>query len=408
LFTNWRRNTTYFITSQMISLLGSSLVQYAIFWHITLTTKSGIYATLAIICGFLPTFLLSPFAGVWADRYNRKHLIIIADASIALATLILAIIFATGYQPIWLFLVAMIVRAFGAAVQNPSVGALLPSIVPLDKLTRVNGINSSVQSAMFLISPMAAGALYGAVSMQSIFMIDVLTAVLAITVMLTKVRVPVFESKDKIRNNYAQEFTEGLKYIWSQKYLRNLFVFMSFFIFMAAPGSMLTPLQVVRNYGGEIWHLIAIEVGFSSGMIVGGLIISAWGGFRNRIRSMVLATVVLGISTLILGVPIPFFIFMGVMIICGLFLPLFNTTVVVLLQEKVGPDYLGRVFGVNTMIASSMMPMGMLIFGPLADIMPIEWLMLFSGVLIVLSAIALNRNKPLLAIGLKSQPDHGQ
>src|SRR5690554_4174095 len=89
--TNWKKNIILFLTSQTISLFGTSLVQYAIMWHITLTTQSGVMMTIAIICGFLPTFFLSPFAGVWADRFNRKLLIILSDSMIALTTLVLAI-----------------------------------------------------------------------------------------------------------------------------------------------------------------------------------------------------------------------------------------------------------------------------------------------------------------------------
>ena len=84
---DWKRNTILFLTSQTLSLFGTSLVQYAILWYITLNTQSGVMMTIYIICGFLPTFFLSPFAGVWADRYNRKLLIMLSDSMIALSTL---------------------------------------------------------------------------------------------------------------------------------------------------------------------------------------------------------------------------------------------------------------------------------------------------------------------------------
>ena len=99
-------------------------------WHITLTTESGLMMTLYIICGFIPTFILSPVAGVWADRYNRKMLIILADGLIAMATLILAILFLMGFDAIWLFFVMAAIRAFGTGIQMPAVGAILPQIVP--------------------------------------------------------------------------------------------------------------------------------------------------------------------------------------------------------------------------------------------------------------------------------------
>ena len=127
---NWLKNIILFLSSQTISLFGSSLVQYAIMWHITLTTESGLMMTLYIICGFIPTFILSPVAGVWADRYNRKMLIILADGLIAIATFILAILFLMGFDAIWLLFVMAAIRAFGTGIQMPAVGAILPQIVP--------------------------------------------------------------------------------------------------------------------------------------------------------------------------------------------------------------------------------------------------------------------------------------
>src|SRR3954449_6833269 len=118
---NWKKNIILFLSSQTVSLFGSSLVQYAIMWHITLTTQSGVMMTLFIICGFIPTFILSPIAGVWADRYNRKILIILADGLIAVATLILAILFLMGFDAIWLLFVIAAIRAFGTGVQMPAV-----------------------------------------------------------------------------------------------------------------------------------------------------------------------------------------------------------------------------------------------------------------------------------------------
>ena len=156
---HWKKNISLFLSSQMISLFGSSIVQYAILWHITLTTESGLMMTVYIICGFIPTFILSPFAGVWVDRYNRKHLIILADGMIAFATLILA--------DIILFRLQLDMAAFchrgdprvRCGVQMPAIGVILPQIVPTDKLTKVNGINGSLQSMVLLVSPMV-GALF--------------------------------------------------------------------------------------------------------------------------------------------------------------------------------------------------------------------------------------------------------
>jgi len=146
---SWKKNVVLFIASQVISLFGTSLVQYAIMWHITLTTQSGIMMTISIICGVLPTFFLSPFAGVWADRYNRKTLIILSDSMIAVATLVLAILFFMGHDALWLLFLASALRAFGSAVQTPAVGAFLPQLVPEAQLTKVNPNQASLRNRRY-------------------------------------------------------------------------------------------------------------------------------------------------------------------------------------------------------------------------------------------------------------------
>ncbi|MDR1095619.1 MAG: MFS transporter, partial [Spirochaetaceae bacterium] len=131
---NWKRNTTLFLLGQGLSLFGSMLVQYAITWHVTLETQSGSMMTLFIVAGILPMFFVSPFAGVWADRFNRKYLINGADAVIAVVSLVMAVCFFLGFNYIWLLFVCTALRALGQGVQQPAVGAFLPEIVPQEHL----------------------------------------------------------------------------------------------------------------------------------------------------------------------------------------------------------------------------------------------------------------------------------
>ncbi|SHI51847.1 MFS transporter [Desulfosporosinus lacus] len=397
---DWKKNIILFLTSQTISLFGSSLVQYAIMWHITLTTQSGIMMTIAIICGFLPTLLLSPFAGVWADRYNRKTLIILSDSMIALSTLVLAILFLTGYGSLWLLFVTSAIRALGSAIQMPAIGAFLPQIVPEDKLTKVNATNGSIQAIVMLMSPMVSGALLTMVTIEMIFFIDVFTAAIAVLVLILFLHVPVHEkAQAKQTTSYFSDMHEGFNYIKNHAYIKRFFLFCTFFFFLIAPVSFLTPLQVARSFGDDVWRLTAIEITFSIGMILGGLIMASWGGFKNRIHSMTLASLLIGVCTFALGVVPVFWIYLTIMGLAGIALPLFNTPSTVLLQEKVEANFLGRVFGVLGMIASTMLPLGMLLFGPLADIIKIEWLLIGTGLLLFIQGFFLLGNKVLIEAG---------
>ncbi len=397
---DWKKNIVLFLLSQTISLFGSSLVQYAIFWYVTLTTQSGVMMTIAIICGFLPTFFLSPFAGVWADRYERKMLIIISDSIIALSTLVLAILFFMGYDMLWMVFLISGIRALGTAVQMPAVGAYIPQLVPQEELTRINAANGTIQSFVMLLAPMLSGALLTVASIEIIFFIDVLTALLAVSILFIFLQVPAHAKA--MENNtigYFSDLREGFRYINQHDYIKKLFLFCMVYFILVAPVAFLTALQVTRTFGGEVWRLTLTEVAYSIGMMLGGIIMAYWGGFKNRVHSMAFSTLIVGGSTLALGIVPVFSIYLVFMALAGIVMPVFNTPFTVLLQERVKSDFLGRVFGVLGMIFSTMMPLGMLIFGPLADIITIEWLLIGTGILMFVEGFFLLGNKVLIEAG---------
>lgn len=400
---NWYKNIVLFLSSQAISLFGSSLVQYAMMWYITLSTESGVMMTIYIICGFIPTFILSPVAGVWADRYNRKMLIVLSDGLIALATLILAILFFMGFDDIWLLFLMAAIRAFGTGIQTPAVGAILPQIVPKNKLTKVNGINGSIQAIIMFVSPLVSAALLGMATMEIIFFIDVVTATIAIGTLLIFLKIPLHEkAKDKQTTSYLSDFKLGLQYVNSHDFLKKFFLFFALFMVLMAPASFLTPLQVARSFGDDVWRLTAIEIVFSIGMMAGGAIIAAWGGFSNKVKTMGFATVIMGVCTFALGSVPNFWVYLFFMGVFGVAMPILNTPATVLLQEKIEEDYLGRVFGVMGMISTSMMPIGMLIFGPLADMVKTEWLLIGTGAFIMCLSLLLVKNHVLIEAGKSS------
>lgn len=396
----WKKNVVMFLAGQIISLFGSMLVQYAITWYITLETQSGVMMTISIICGILPTFFLAPFAGVWADRYNRKTLIILADSMIAAATLLIAVLFFMGYDSIWLLFVVSAVRALGAGIQMPAIGAFLPQLVPEDKLTKVNAASSSLQSLVTLLSPMLSGALLSMATIEIIFFIDVITAAIAVSIMLFFLRVPAHaRALQKQTSSYFSDMREGIAYINYHRFIKTLFLFDAAFLILIAPLSFLTPLQVARSFGSDVWRLTAIEVTYSLGMMLGGIFMASWGGFKNKIHTIVLANVVIGICTVALGI-VPFFwIYLFIMGLVGFVLPIFNTPFTVLIQQKVAGDILGRVFSVLTMISTSVMPLGMVLFGPAADLIKIEWLLIGTGLLIFVLSIVMLGNKVLIEAG---------
>jgi DHA3 family macrolide efflux protein-like MFS transporter len=408
---NWKKNAALFISSQTLSLFGSMVVQYAILWHITLKTQSGTMMTVFTVAGFLPMFFISPFGGVWADRFNRKHLIASADGAIALASLLVAVLLLFGFEHVAVLLLCSAVRSFGQGVQMPAVGAFVPQIVPAEHLTRINGIQSSVQSSTALAAPVLSGALMSFAPLSVLFFLDVLTAAAGISILFFFVKVPSAESSreevpaaegsaaevpaaersepapKRKKPTYFHDLREGLRYIRKHRYIVLLLLFSAVFMFSASPAMLLTPLQVARNFGDDAWRLAAIEVEFSVGMMLGGLLIAAWGGFKNRVFTISLACVLFGVGTIGLGASPSFPIYGGVMTAMGLSIPLYNTPVMVLLQSTVDPAFMGRVLSVIMMQSSVIVPVGMLFFGPMADAVSIDHILIGTGAVMVLLGI---------------------
>ena len=400
----WVKQAAYFLGSQALTLLGSSLVQYAMMWHITLDTESGFMMTLYIICGFLPMFIVSPFAGVWADRYDRKWLIMLSDGGIAFATFILAILYYMGYGSNTLILVMAVVRAIGGGVQSPAISAILPQIVPKEALTKVNGANASLQAVIMIISPMLSAGLISLTTMPNIFMIDVVTAVFAIVVLHYFLKIPArTQGSSEAQMSYWEDFKLGFRYVVTHRFLKVFFAVFAVMFILMAPVSFLTPLQITRNYGEEVWRLSALEMIFSIGMLLGGALITRWGGFSNRMVTIAVSGVVISICTILMGVLTPFWPYISMMGIFGIMMPFFNTPSTVIIQENVEEAYLGRVFGVLGMIQTSMMPLGMLVFGPLADIVKIEWMLIFTGSCLFLLSLYVFQNTTLRLAGEVSE-----
>ena len=385
----WVRDTTFFLSGQTVSLLGSSLVQYSILWYLTLETQSGVVLTFATVFGFLPQAVMSVFGGVWADRHNRKLLLITADATIATTTLVLAIMLWNGVDALWLIYATLAIRSLGAGVQTPAVGALLPQIVPADKLMRVNGINMSIQSAMTLLAPALAAALFAVLGLQAVLLVDVVTAVIGIS-LVAVIPVATIVRSDAAATYFA-DLRQGLSYVRHNAVVLRVLVFFAIVFVLMAPPGYLTPLMVVRTFGEDVWRLTVNELAFGVGMLAGGATLSAWGGFHDRMRMLVttsfafgILSVGLGVSGDFLGLPGSFAVFLGFMLLIGVGVAFFSTTATTLLQEQVDAEVQGRVFGLVGIVLAVAMPFGMLIFGPMADTISVEWILVLTGVLAVL------------------------
>lgn len=378
----WKNSIIRFLGAQTISLFGSSIVQYAIVWYITLTTSSGKMLTLSTLCGFLPQIMVSLFAGVWIDRYNRKSMVMLSDTVIAVSTLMLAVSFLMGDKNIWMLFVVLVIRSAGTGIQTPAVNAIIPQIVPIEYLMKVNGINSTLSSMIMFISPAVSGAVLSIASLEATLFIDVITAIAGVGITST-IYIKPYVKQIQNGNSHLEEIKKGFNYLKENRFIKRLLIFQLLILFIISPSAFLTPLMVSRTFGPEVWRLTASEMTYSFGMIIGGLLIASWGGFKKKLHTTLMAGAFYGLLMIGLGAAPVFIIYLICNTLIGVTSPCYNAPITVTIQEKVVPEMHGRIFSFMQIATSCALPLGMVLFGPLADIMKVQTLLLASGAIAV-------------------------
>ena len=387
---HWKRKTILFLISQCITLFGSMIVQMSIIWYVTLKTSSGGWVAAFTICSYLPQFLISFFAGVWADRYSRKKLIILADGVITVATLVMFLVMPMiSLDSILLsaLLAVSIIRSVGAGIQTPAVNAVIPQLVPEEYLMKYNGLNATVQSVVQFAAPAVAGAVLSIGTFRATLFIDILTALVGIG-LLSCVLLP----KQEASNENVSVFSEikaGIRYSFSDKLIGKILIVYGLYILLCVPAGFMAALLVSRVYGDVYWYLTALELVGFAGMALGGVLMGVWGGFKSRIKTFALGLFVLSLMTIGMGISPYFILYLVLMFVYSIALTMIQTATTTIIQEKADSSMQGRVFGLMGAMYSGFLPVGMAIFGPLADVMPLQWTIVGSGIALVLVTVYL-------------------
>lgn len=382
-----------FLASQAVTLLGSSIVQFAIIWYVTLETSSGGWVAMISAAAYIPQFLISFFAGVWADRYPRKRLIIAADGAIAVATLALVLLLTQISQNETVYLALVVIsaiRSLGTGIHTPAVNATVPQLVAEDYLMKFNGINATVQSVVQFAAPAIAGSILTWGSFRGALMVDVVTAMVGIG-LLGAIAIP-FEKQTDTAQVFA-EMQEGIRYAAKERFFGKLIMLFGLFIFLCVPAGFLATLFVSRYYGDTYFHMTLVEVIGFLGMMAGGLLISTWGGFKRHTKTLLVGIVSFGLLAILMGVVKNFYMYLALMAVYGVALTMVQTASTTLLQENSAPEMSGRIFGLYGAAYSSFLPIGMVVFGLLADRTSMRLLMMISGGLLILMAAVMFLDK---------------
>ena len=391
-----------FLASQAVTLLGSSIVQFAIIWYVTLETSSGGWVALLSAAAYIPQFLISFFAGVWADRYPRKLLIIAADGAIAVATLAFVLLLPqiSQNETIYVALVVIsVIRSLGTGIHAPAVNATVPQLVVEEHLMKFNGINATIQSVVQFAAPAIAGSILTWGSFRGALMVDVVTAMVGIG-LLSAIVIP-FEERTETAPVFA-EMQAGIRYTAKERFLGKLIMLFGLFIFLCVPAGFLATLFVGRYYGDTYFHMTLVEVIGFLGMMAGGLLISTWGGFKRHTKTLLVGMVSFGLLAILMGLANNFYVYLVLMAVYGVALTMVQTASTTLLQENSTPEMSGRVFGLFGAAYSSFLPIGMVVFGLLADRISMRLLMVVSGGLLILMAAVMLFDKSFYQHGFTS------
>ena len=406
------KNTFFIIwTGQAFSLLGSELVQFALVWYLTKQTGSASVLAFASFVALIPRVLISPFSGALVDRWNRQRIMIFADAAIAVSTMVLAGIFWLGKIQIWHIYVIMFIRSLGSGFHWPAMKASTSLMVPKEQLSRISGLNQTLRGILGVIAPVAAALLLEILPMFGILSIDVLTAIIAISPLLfVVIPQPEKPSAAEITKpaHLWEDVKDGFNYIFAWKGMLYLAIFATSLNFLLNPGFTFIPLLVTSYFGKGAVDFSLMESAFSVGIILGGIILSAWGGFKRNIFTSLTGIIGMALGTAIIALtPINlFYVAVAGMAITGLMNPIANGPIAAIIQSHVDPNMQGRVFSMLESMVSAMMPISLLIAAPVAEWIGIRgWLLLGSGGCLVMgiagffipALIHLEENKPTKA-----------
>lgn len=396
---SWRLKLACVWGGELVSVLTSSVLQMGFVWHITLSTGSASMLSLASLAGFLPLALFGTFAGTVVDRLPLRRTLVGADLFIAAVSAAVAVVSLVGPLPVWVVMVALFLRAVGSALHTPAFQALTPLVAPADHLTRLAGVTQAVQSGGYILGTAVAAAIYPIWGLTAMIALDVAGALFA-TLAVLAARLDVGGGAAPTGGRglglaararaLAAETVDGYRVLRGHRGLFALLWCGFVFTLVFSPISALFPLMTLDHFGGTTGDAATAEIVFSVGMIAGSALLTATGGFRSRALTVVAATALYGAATLAAGLlgADGFAAFLAMSFLMGLSSPFYSGPQMALMQERIPPEYLGRVFGLYGAIMSWALPLGLAFSSLFADAVGAPAWFVGAGTAMVLLAVA--------------------
>lgn len=380
---HWQTMFFTIAIGQVVSLIGSSAVQFALIWWLAEQTASPMMLGLAGMVAFLPMTFLSPFAGVMADRYNRKVICITADLAMGLVAFIYAILLSFNMMPMWTVLLILGLRGVGGTFQQPALQSIIPQLVPSDYLLKVNGWMQLMTSGSFILGPVIGAALYSVLPLPIILLTDVIGAIFASGALYLAKIPPLLKKETKVIG-FVRQFREGIQVYKEDNSLFMLVIAQALCMFFFAPLSSFYPLMTSDYFQLTAMHGSIVETSFAVGMLVVALLFGSVLQVRHKIRASYIGLIGMGIATLICGLLSPYFagwlVFTVGCCFMGAFSNVHTIPLTAYMQETIAPDKMGRAFSLLSLISSLTMPIGLLIGSPVAEKLGVHTWFLISGI----------------------------
>lgn len=374
-------------TGQAFSLLGSSLVGFALIWWLTDTTGSATVLATSAMLELLPMVFVGPLAGTLVDRWNRRLVMLAADSLTALATGLIILLAWTGEMQIWHVYALMLVRSTAGAFHMPAMLSSTSLMVPEEQLTRVQGLNQLLQGVMKIAAPILGALLIEFVPLHSVLSVDLLTAALAILPLLV-IQIPqpkVDPASQQDHTSVWGDMRQGFSYVWKWVGLRNIIFLAVLVNLVSLPAITLMPLLVKNEFSGGAMQIASMQSAIAVGFLVGGLLLSVWGGFRRKILTANLAMFGSAVGLVLVGMAhtVAFQLAIAGIFIFGLMNVLMNGPAFALLQTVVDENMQGRVMSLVISLANAMTPLGLMVAGPLADRTGINLMFILASLIFV-------------------------
>ena len=287
---NWKLPFFTVWSGQAFSLIGSRLAQFALVWWLTESTGSATVLATATLVAILPNVLIGPFAGVLIDRWERRKVMIAADSFVAVVSLLLALCFWSGRIQVWHIFAAMLARATGEVLHLNAMQASTSLMVPNEHLARVAGVNQTMRGALNVAAPPLGALLMSLLPLHFIMGIDVVTALIAVSPLFF---IPIPQPQPAAGDvdsgaSILQQMRSGFRYVWAWPGLKAVLVVIMLINFIVDPAFSLMPLLVTEHFKGDAIQLGWLESAWGIGMMLGGIGLGIWGGFRRQVFYLVL------------------------------------------------------------------------------------------------------------------------